>query len=121
MKKKLLFPAVILLVIVLILVLAELTKEPPFAGFTDGTYIGEASGYRKDLKAKVTLEKGYITDIQIIEHYEKGAEHYEEPMAVLPAAIIKAQSPDVDGISGATLTSNGIKDAVRAALAQARK
>ncbi|OQB24009.1 MAG: FMN-binding domain protein [Firmicutes bacterium ADurb.Bin182] len=96
-------------------------KKPPYAEYNDGVYIGEAKGYRKHLKAEVTLEKGYITNIQIIEHYEKGKEHYEAPISLLPPAIIKAQSPDVDAISGSTLTSNGIMDAVHDALEQAKK
>ncbi|MGI6343550.1 MAG: FMN-binding protein [Bacillota bacterium] len=96
------------------------TREPPYAGYPDGTYIGEATGYRKHLKAQVTLKDGYITAVEIIEHYEKGADRYAEPMEKIPQAIIRKQSPDVDVVVGSTLTSNGIMDAVRAALEQAK-
>ena len=39
----------------------------------------------------------------------------------MPDAMIEAQSYDVDGISGATRTSDGIKDAVARALEDASK
>jgi uncharacterized protein with FMN-binding domain len=96
-------------------------KEPPFAGYADGTYIGEATGYRKHLKVQVTLEGGYITAVDVIEHYEKGADHYQDAMERVPAAIVETQAIDVDAVSGATLTSKGIMDAVRAALEQAKQ
>ena len=38
----------------------------------------------------------------------------------LPAAIIEAQSTDVDVVAGATVSSNAIKDAVEQALAQVK-
>ncbi len=95
-------------------------SKPPYEGFKDGEYIGEAQGYRKHLKVQVTLVGGYITHVEVVEHYEKGAEHYEAPILKIPKEIIKKQSTDVDIISGATLTSNGIIDAVKAALEQAQ-
>lgn len=97
------------------------SEKPPFGDYADGTHIGEASGYRKHLKVRVTLEGGYITAVDVIEHYEKGAEHYQDAMEQVPAAIVKTQSNDVDAVSGATLTSKGIMGAVRAALDQARQ
>ncbi len=86
----------------------------------DGVYIGEAQGIRKHLKVQVTLENGYITQLEVIEHYEKGAYYYETPIKEIPEEIIRTQSLQVDVVSGATLTSNGILDAVRDALEQAK-
>jgi uncharacterized protein with FMN-binding domain len=107
--------------IFLILIGMLVFKEAPFATYSDGVYIGEAQGYRKHLKVKVILSKGYITSVEVTEHYEKGEEHYKVPIVQIPAAIIKAQSPEVDVVSGSTLTSEGIKDAVRSALEQAKQ
>ncbi|RAZ26645.1 FMN-binding protein, partial [Klebsiella oxytoca] len=39
----------------------------------------------------------------------------------VPAAIVEAGSPDVDGVTGATLTSERVKEAVRMCLDQAKK
>jgi len=38
----------------------------------------------------------------------------------VPEAIVKKNSVEVDGASGATITSNAIKEAVKAALANAK-
>ncbi|HHX54069.1 MAG TPA: FMN-binding protein [Clostridiales bacterium] len=110
-----------LLLAVMLILSGCLKKEPPFMGCADGAFIGEGSGYRKHLKVRLTLEGGYITAVDVIEHYEKGAEHYEKPIERIPAAIIRDQSVDVDAVSGATLTSKGIMEAARAALEQAEQ
>lgn len=112
---------VTVIITLFILLLAGAFNPPPYTAYHDGVYVGEAKGYRKHLKARVTLENGYITGVEVVEHYEKGAEHFETPIALLPTAIIEAQCSDVDVISGATLTSNGIMDAVRAAIEQGKK
>lgn len=101
--------------------MANMPQLNPFADCADGVYIGEAEGYRKHLKAQVTISNGYITDIQIIEHYEKGAEHFKQPMEQIPLDIIAAQSVYVEAVAGATRTSKGIMDAVNAAIMQAEK
>lgn len=96
-------------------------EEPSYSDCEDGVYIGEGEGIRKHLKVQVVLDGGYITKVEVIEHYEKGAYHYEAPISQIPDEIVKKQSPDVDAVSGSTLTSNGIMDAVRDALEQARQ
>jgi uncharacterized protein with FMN-binding domain len=115
------FIIAIAIITLFILLLTGAFNPPPYTAYNDGVYVGEAKGYRKYLKARVTLENGYITGVEVVEHYEKGEEHFETPIALVPAAIVEAQSCDVDAISGATLTSNGIMDAVRSALEQGKK
>ena len=95
-------------------------EKPLYEDYKDGTYVGEAQGYRKHLKVQVTLDGGYITGVEVVEHYEKGEEYYEAPIQQIPEAIIEKQSTDVDIVSGATLTSKGIIDAAKAALEQAQ-
>jgi uncharacterized protein with FMN-binding domain len=112
--------AMMVILSIMILLSGCFSEKPPYGDYADGTYIGEASGYRKHLKVQVTLEGGYITAVDVIEHYEKGAEHYQDAMEQVPAAIVKTQTIGVDAVSGATLTSKGIMDAVRAALEQAK-
>lgn len=88
--------------------------------YNDGVYIGAGTGFRPNLKVQVTIEKGLISDIQIISHGETTG-YYEQAFAIVPKEIIAKQSTDVDTISGATKSSNGIKSAVKDALNQARK
>ena len=58
-----------------------------------------------------------MTAIEVIAHNEtKGLS--DAAIAEMPAKILEAQSVEVDGVSGATSTSNGIKAAVADALSQ---
>ncbi|GAA0068384.1 hypothetical protein UT300002_31700 [Clostridium perfringens] len=86
-------------------------------GIKDGTYLGEAKGYGGNIKVKVTIESGKIKNIEVLSHSET-PKYYENGSKVI-GSIIKANSTDVDAVSGATLTSNGIKNAVRDALSKA--
>lgn len=88
--------------------------------WTDGTYTQSGKGYRGNLSVTVTIEGGKMTDIEIGKNEEtpdRGGKAIEK----MPKAMIEAQSHDVDGISGATRTSDGLKDAVARALEDASK
>lgn len=87
-------------------------------GFTAGTYTGTAQGFGGDVTATVTLSEAEITDIQVVGDQETdglGSVAIEQ----LPPKMLEAQSPNVDAMSGATVTSNAIIEAVTAALSQA--
>ncbi len=83
----------------------------------EGTVVtGEAEGYGGPIKAEVTLEGDKIVDLKLTGDQETpgigGA-----ALETLQAAIIEKGGIDgVDAVSGATWTSNGVFDAVRAAL-----
>ena len=51
-----------------------------------------------------------------MDYFDPGADG-----ARMIAAMLSAQSPNVDGVSGATYSSEGLRAAVRAALSQARR
>ena len=81
----------------------------------DGTYTGSANGMGGALEVSVTVEGGKITAVDVLSHQETPG--ISDPaLEKLPAAIVEAQSTEVDGVAGATLTSNAIKGAVDAAL-----
>lgn len=88
------------------------------AKYKDGTYTGEAEGMYP-LKVSVEVKDGKIAKVEVVEHEEtEGIGTLAiEPV---PAAIVAKNSTDVDGVSGATLTSNGIKEAVNKALEGAK-
>ena len=83
----------------------------------DGVYYGSAKGYGGEIKAKVTVSNGKISDIKVENHSET-PEYYDRCSGIIPN-IISSQSTNVDGVSGATFTSNGIKSAVANALKNA--
>lgn len=85
----------------------------------DGTYIGVAEAYGPELTVSVTVAENVITAVQVVSHNENNVKYYGKAIDAVPAAIIAAQTPVVDTISGATYTSNGIMQAVINALAPA--
>lgn len=88
--------------------------------YKDGSYEGVAVGYAGGLKVEVTVDGGKISEIEILEHNETVGKH-EDAAEQIPKAIIQAQSIEVDDVSGCTMTSRGIKKAVKAALKDAGK
>ncbi|WP_291633539.1 FMN-binding protein [Clostridium sp.] len=89
------------------------------ATFKDGTYTGEADGYRPGLKVSVEIANNVITSIGIIEHNEVNSRFYQKAFDSIPQTILDNQSTEVDATSEATFTSIGIMNAVNDALSQA--
>ena len=83
-----------------------------------GTYSAVGKGRNGDINVEVTFDKTSITDIKILEHSETEGIG-ETAIERIPAAIIGNQSVAVDGISGATTTSDAIIEAVKDAIVQA--
>ena len=81
-------------------------------------FTGKAQGMMCEIVAEVTVADGKIADVKLT-----GAD--ETPslggvvLAEMPAKIIAAQSADVDGMTGATVTTDAVKAAVNDALTQA--
>lgn len=71
-----------------------------------------------DITVDVTLTDGVITDVSVTSHSET-AGISDPALTDLPKAIVAAGSVDVDAVSGATETSNGILAAVKDALTKA--
>lgn len=81
----------------------------------DGTYTGSANGMGGELEVQVTVEGGKITDVTVGSHQETPG--ISDPaIEQIPAAIVAAQSTDVEVVATATVTSNAIREAVLAAL-----
>lgn len=86
--------------------------------YKDGTYEGSGKGNNGDIKVEVVVEDGNIISVVLKEHTETEG-IYEAAEKGVVAEMIKKQTFDVDAVSGATNTSNGIKDAVKDALSKA--
>ncbi len=82
-----------------------------------GTYTGVAKGMYDGVTVEVTVSETAIEDIKVTEHQETAPGF--PAIDKIPQQIVDAQSIEVDAISGATMTSNGIKDAVKVALTEA--
>lgn len=88
------------------------------SGLTDGTYESEAKGNNGPVKVSMKVKKGKILSIKVVEHSE--TEGLSDPaIENIPKAIVDGQTLAVDTVSGATVTSNAILDAVADCIKQA--
>lgn len=119
-KKTIIIGIVVALLVVVAAVLGYFNNRPQKldGGLKPGTYTATEKGFGGDVTVTVTVGSSKITAVDI-----KGDS--ETPtvggaaIKRLGPAIMKAQSPYVDGISGATVTSNAVRAAAVAALVQA--
>jgi len=102
----------------LLLVLALVVGMVPAVAetaLTDGTYTGTGKGMHSNIAVTVTVEGGAITSVTVDSQDETPGVS-DPAIEQIPAAIVEAGSTDVDAVAGATLTSNGIIEAVNNAL-----
>jgi uncharacterized protein with FMN-binding domain len=86
--------------------------------YKDGAYRGTGVGYNGAITVQVTISEGEIASIEVLSHIED-QEYWDMSAAWIVNSIINRQSTNVDAVSGATYTCNGIILAVRDALRQA--
>ena len=94
----------------------------PKTDYKDGTYSGEGTGAHGPINVTLTVKDGVITVDELTQTAETeglgGKEAVED--GTFKAQIEEAQGSGIDGVTGATLTTGGVKGAVDAALAQAK-
>ena len=94
------------------------TTEVPAGGYADGTYTGSGTGFGGTITVQVTVTDHKIAAINIVDASNETASYFANAQGVI-SKILASQSPNVDAVSGATYSSNGIISAVQSALAQA--
>ncbi|WP_051411267.1 4Fe-4S binding protein [Ruminococcus flavefaciens] len=94
---------------------ASVTQSEESGIYKDGTYSGTGKGFRGSTKVTVTVENGNISDITV-DSFKDDDEFFSRAENGVIPAVISSQSTDVDAVSGATFSSNGIKEAVADAL-----
>jgi len=92
-------------------------KEPEEIILKSGEFIGVDKGIGGPLKVKVTMENDKIVQVEVVYHNETRGMS-SNAIKLIPEDIVKKQSTDVDVISGVTVTSKGIINAVKDALSQ---
>ena len=83
----------------------------------DGIYYGSGTGFNGEVQVEVVIADGKISNISVVSHNDDSS-FMSQAQGLIPN-IISSQSTNVDAVSGATYSSRGIIDAVRAALKQA--
>lgn len=83
--------------------------------FDAGSYDGESEGHNGIIRVNVEVSETDILDIEITENNETES-IAEKALNDIPKEILENQSLSVDTISGATVSSNAIIEAVKSAL-----
>lgn len=110
--------SLLLVVAMMFVVVFGVAKESGGPGGADGVYEGQSAGYGGPIVARVTIRSGAIENIEVTGDSETeglGSVAVE----TLPGTMLEEKTIQVDGVSGATISSNAIKKAVKAALANA--
>lgn len=99
----------------------ETTPEVPKGRFSypDGVYIGSGEGYRGETTVAVSLKDGTIDNIMVM-NTEDDAAYFKRAESLLKQ-VLQQQTTDLDAISGATFSSEGILEAIVDALEQAKQ
>ncbi len=94
-------------------------KEPEVTyQYRDGTFTGSGEGFEGTITVSVSIEKDRITGISVVSASDDDP-YWSEGKGVI-SRILSAQSANVDTVSGATFSSGGIIQAVKAALSSAK-
>ena len=95
---------------------AEEEQQAEEEGYKDGVYEGTGLGFGDDIT--VTIQDGQMTDITVVSADGEDKPYYRQAIAVLDE-MLTAQSTEVDAVAGATLTAEGLIEAVADALGKA--
>lgn len=121
-KKEFVFLGIIALVIVTIIGdhLFSSTKSKPPSSYKSGMYIGSVNNaYYGNVQARVVIQKGKITTVGYVQYPTADPTSIyiaRDILPILKKEIIKAQSAQVNTISGATYTSEAFLKSLTAAL-----
>ena len=99
----------------------EVTAAPEAADalYTPGVYEASGNGFGGEIVVSMTFDEQSITDVTVTGEHETlgiGSNAVER----LPGMILEAQSSQVDGISGASISSKAILSAAADCIAQAQ-
>lgn len=84
-------------------------------GYADGVRQGTAMGFGGDITVEVTVKDGVMQEISVVQAEFEDKEYMDMAIKMIPE-MIETGSPEVDAVTGATLSSIGLRDAVQAAL-----
>ena len=88
------------------------------ASSADGTYTGTGAGRNGDITLSVTIADGKITQIENVSNQET-PKYWAEAVKLFDSIVAANGTDGVDAVSGATMSSDGILEAVDNALAKA--
>ncbi|MEO8911427.1 MAG: FMN-binding protein [Candidatus Saccharimonas sp.] len=91
--------------------------------YKDGTYTGSsADAYYGNVQVSATISSGKLTDVKFLDYpsdHDTSVEINSQAMPYLKQEAVRAQSSNVQVVSGATFTSKAFVQSLGAALLQA--
>lgn len=112
---------------------AQETAEATGGSLTDGTYTASKNGMNDMVEVSVTVEGGAISAVEVTSHSETpgiGGELKDAsgnvliaggktPVTLIPEQVVEFQTLNVDTVTGATITSLAVTNAIRDCIEQA--
>jgi len=83
--------------------------------FTDGIHAGTARGHNGDITVRVIVLGGSIVEIEVASHRETTG-FFEGARDLIIPQVVRSQNRNVDTLTGATVTSFGLRLAINNAL-----
>jgi uncharacterized protein with FMN-binding domain len=99
--------------------MAEMCAAMPLnmSKLKSGTYEGTDRGYVADITVRLEVKSGRVKQSQIVSHAESRPRN---SLDIVPQRILTRQSPSVDAVTGATITSCAVMSATFKALEKAK-
>ncbi|WP_461215176.1 FAD-dependent oxidoreductase [Lacticaseibacillus sp. GG6-2] len=98
---------------------SDLKPEPATYPTGEHQYIGRSTaGMGNEIVVRVTYAEHKLEDVEVLQQNESG-DFGLKAIKQLPAKMVAANSTDVDAVSGASVSSNALKEAVASAIAKA--
>lgn len=98
--------------------------QKPVGLYVDGSYTGNAAdAYYGTVQVKAVVKNGQLADVQFLQYpNDRSNSRYinSQAMPLLTEEAIQAQSAQVDGVSGATFTSQAFQQSLSTALILAK-
>ena len=99
---------------ILVLFVSCEKKEPLLR---DGTFIGKSDGRNGPIEVAVTIKNGKIVDTEVIKDFESPNIADIAKQTIISQFLEEGSTATLDAVSGATITSNALFDAIDEALA----
>ena len=87
---------------------------------TDGTFTGTGAGHGGDVTVSITVKDGRVTDAKILREAESPEIGPVAEQQILERFMQEQKTETIDVVSGATITSNAVLDALEMALNKSR-
>lgn len=120
MKKPLQIIATSLLAAALFVGCAATTNTPTTPALKDGAYQGDGTGYKGPIKVEVVVKDGKVAEVEVLENTDTPELFDGAKESIVKEVVAENSADDIATVAGATNSSKGLIEAIKAALAKAK-